>query len=104
MDAFLAAAHVHYDLVVWSATHWRWLEVKLTELGMLAHPRYRIACVLDKSSMFRIISERDPDPKGAAGTVAAGDAAAPVELKHSVKPLQILWTKFPDRWHARHAC
>ena len=41
MDEFLSAMYVHYDLVVWSQTSWRWLETKLVELGMLTNPNYR---------------------------------------------------------------
>ena len=81
MDEFLTSAYRRYDLVVWSQTSWRWLETKLTELGMLTHPGYRFCFVLDKTSMFAITStKRD-------GTT----------YKHHVKPLQIIWTKFP-RW------
>jgi len=78
MDEFLTSAYEDYDLVVWSQTSWRWLEMKLTELGMLVHPAYRICFVLDKTSMFPIVS-----------TIKGKDK------KHQVKPLQILWTKFP---------
>ena len=34
------------------------LEVKLTELGMLTNPGYKIAFALDKTSMFSIISTK----------------------------------------------
>jgi ubiquitin-like domain-containing CTD phosphatase 1 len=85
MDEFLAAAYREYDLVVWSQTSWRWLEVKLTELGMVANPAYKFCFVLDKTSMFSITStKRD-------GT----------SYKHQVKPLQIIWTKFPH-WGAHN--
>ena len=43
--------------------------------------RYKICFVLDKSSMFRIISSM---------TAADGSSS---ELKHSVKPLELLWAK-----------
>lgn len=33
-DEFLAAVWPHYDIVVWSQTSWRWLELKLTEMGV----------------------------------------------------------------------
>ena len=85
MDEFLRAAYQHYDLVVWSQTSWRWLETKLTELGMLTNPNYKFCFVLDKTSMFAITStKRD-------GTT----------FEHHVKPLQIIWTKFP-RWGAHN--
>ena len=56
-DQFLAAAYQHYDLAVWSQTHWRWLEVKLTELGMLPNARYSFVFVLDKTSMFKVAQQ-----------------------------------------------
>ena len=58
MDWFLTVAYTQFDLAVWSQTSWRWLEVKLTELGMLENPGYRIAFALDKTSMFSIISTK----------------------------------------------
>lgn len=41
MDAFLTAVYEYYDLAIWSQTSWRWLELKLTELGFLNNPNYR---------------------------------------------------------------
>ena len=82
MDHFLANAYQHYDLCVWSQTSWRWLETKLTELGMLTHPGYKWCFVLDKSSMFSITSRTKKGKK----------------MDHYVKPLQIIWSKFPGRW------
>lgn len=87
MDAFLASAYKHYDMVVWSQTSWYWLETKLTELGMLTHPQYKFCFVLDKTSMFAITSAR----RGGGET-----------YKHSVKPMQIIWTKFP-RWGSHNS-
>ncbi|CAM9800948.1 unnamed protein product, partial [Chrysoparadoxa australica] len=66
LDTFLARVYPHYDIAIWSQTSWMWLEIKLTELGMLSHPAYRLCFVLDKTSMF------------------------------SVKPLKIIWSKFPQ--------
>ena len=59
----------------------QWLETKLTELGMLTHPGYKFTFVLDKTSMFTVKSTKR-------------DGSSVV---HHVKPLQIIWTKFP-RW------
>jgi len=85
MDDFLQWTYKYYDLVVWSQTSWRWLEVKLTELGMLTHPGYKITFVLDKTSMFQIVS-----------TNKSGKS-----LTHYVKPLQIIWSKFPQ-WSSKN--
>mmetsp|Transcript_7872 Transcript_7872/g.12509 ORF Transcript_7872/g.12509 Transcript_7872/m.12509 type:complete len:498 (+) Transcript_7872:446-1939(+) len=142
MDEFLTWTYKYYDLVVWSQTSWRWLEVKclfllncalhrnmpschlyidipsknpqihsifhslspsyiapsknqhslaiylrvqvkLTELGMLTHPGYKFCFVLDKTSMFQIVS-----------TNRSGK-----QFTHHVKPLQIIWSKFPRYWN-----
>ena len=86
MDQFLAAVYPHYDLVVWSQTSWRWLETKLIELGMLAHPGYKFCFVLDKTSMFTVTSTRR-------------DGSS---VTHHVKPLQLIWSKFGDRWSSKN--
>jgi ubiquitin-like domain-containing CTD phosphatase 1 len=72
MDQFLAEVYPYYDLVIWSQTSWRWLELKVTELGMLTSDRFKICFVLDKSNMFSLDSGY-------------------------VKPLHIIWSKHP-RW------
>ncbi|PWN52527.1 HAD-superfamily subfamily IIID h [Violaceomyces palustris] len=72
---FLASVWPHYDICIWSQTSWRWLEAKLTELNMLADPRFNISFVLDRTPMFSITS------KG---------------RKHEVKPLELIWRRFPD--------
>jgi ubiquitin-like domain-containing CTD phosphatase 1 len=55
---FLAAMYQEFDIVIWSQTSWKWLEIKLTELGLLTNPNYKICFVLDKSSMFNVESSR----------------------------------------------
>jgi ubiquitin-like domain-containing CTD phosphatase 1 len=83
LHRFLACCYRYYDIVIWSQTSWRWLEAKLTELNMLLHSDYKIAFVLDRTSMFSITSRRSNE-----------------ERKHEVKALEIIWKKFPDRWNA----
>lgn len=80
---FLTACYEQWDIVVWSQTSWRHLELKLTQLGILTHPAYRICFVLDKGSMFSIES---PQTDGQL-------------RKHHVKPLELIWRKFPQ-WTA----
>ncbi|KDQ14547.1 hypothetical protein BOTBODRAFT_32687 [Botryobasidium botryosum FD-172 SS1] len=85
LHAFLEAVYPHYDIVIWSQTHWMWLEAKLVELEMVGSDKnYKISFVLDKSPMFTVFSTRDGQP-----------------FKHHVKPLQIIWSKFPH-WSAKN--
>mmetsp|Transcript_74324 Transcript_74324/g.140659 ORF Transcript_74324/g.140659 Transcript_74324/m.140659 type:complete len:239 (-) Transcript_74324:127-843(-) len=71
---------------------------------MVNNPRYSICFVLDKTSMFRIISETAEDGGTAQGAAASDKGAKPTmkEVKHSVKPLQMIWNKFPGEWSAKN--
>jgi len=88
-DEFLTAIHPFYDIVIWSQTSWRWLEVKLTELGILTHPSYRILFVLDKSCMFNVTSRDTTN-----GTLRT----------HPVKALDLIWSQYKhwDRSNTIH--
>jgi ubiquitin-like domain-containing CTD phosphatase 1 len=96
MDDFLSQCYQYYDLVVWSQTSWRWLETKLIELGMISNPNYKFCFVLDKTSMFTITStrRRDVSRRSASSSSSSSNSS----ITHHVKPLQIIWSKFTDRW------
>jgi ubiquitin-like domain-containing CTD phosphatase 1 len=83
LHRFLAACYANYDLVIWSQTSWRYLEVKCTELNMLTASDYKISFVLDRTSMFSITSRRGIE-----------------ERRHEVKALEIIWRKFSNRYNA----
>ncbi|KAI9168170.1 orotate phosphoribosyltransferase [Blastocladiella emersonii ATCC 22665] len=76
---FLAAVYQHYDIAVWSQTHWSALEAKVTDTGLISHPAYRLSFVLTKSAMFSV-------------TTTLKDRS----LKHQVKALAIIWAKLPQ--------
>ena len=46
LDHFLAQSYLYYDIAVWSQTNFKWLELKLTELGMLNRRDYKICFAL----------------------------------------------------------
>jgi len=48
---FLAAVYPHYDIVIWSATSMKWIDVKLKELGVAAHPEYKLTATMDYTAM-----------------------------------------------------
>jgi ubiquitin-like domain-containing CTD phosphatase 1 len=49
----------HYDIVIWSQTHWRWLESKLVELEIVGGPHnYKISFVVDRQPMFPVFTLR----------------------------------------------
>ncbi|KAG0369545.1 HAD-like domain-containing protein [Gamsiella multidivaricata] len=76
---FMAVCYEHYDIVIWSQTSWRALEAKVTTVGLLTHPDYKISFVMDISTMFSVMSQRDGKP-----------------FRHQVKALDIIWSKFPQ--------
>ncbi|KAF9337623.1 hypothetical protein BG006_003796 [Podila minutissima] len=76
---FLTVCYDHYDIVIWSQTSWRALEAKITTIGLLDHINYKIAFVMDISTMFSVLSQRDGKP-----------------FKHQVKALDIIWQKLPQ--------
>jgi ubiquitin-like domain-containing CTD phosphatase 1 len=99
MDAFLAKVYPFYDIVVWSQTHWKWVELKLTELGMLTSPYFKICFILDSSLMFKVEDPKYEEKLKKAQTIDAGRTrrgkrakyAAKVKPRHSVKALGIIW-------------
>jgi ubiquitin-like domain-containing CTD phosphatase 1 len=82
---FLTAIYKDYDICFWSQTHWRWLEMKLTECNILTNSAYSISFVLDKTSMFKVTSE-----------------VTGKKRVHYVKPLQFIFSKFPQSYNFRN--
>ncbi|KAK9833518.1 hypothetical protein WJX81_000663 [Elliptochloris bilobata] len=78
LHEFLAACYEHYDIVIWSATSMKWIEVKMRELGCATHPAYRLVCYLDHKAMVTCRTD-----------------------KYGVfdcKPLPLLWAKFSEHY------
>ncbi|KAG8954190.1 hypothetical protein FRC04_000411 [Tulasnella sp. 424] len=80
LHEFLESVYPLYDIVIWSQTSWVWLETKLVELEMVGSDKnYKIAFVLDKTSMFTVFSIREGK-----------------KFQHHVKPLKVIWAHFPQ--------
>jgi len=85
LHEFLSSVYPFYDIAIWSQTSWRWLEAKITSLGMIFHPNYKLAFTLDATSMFSVSVQKNNE-----------------RTTHSVKALEIIWRKFPDRFDSRN--
>ncbi|KAJ1799070.1 hypothetical protein LPJ59_002084 [Coemansia sp. RSA 2399] len=81
LHEFLTAIYPHYDIIVWSQTKWFYVESKMTMLGMLTHPRYKLVTALDISSMMYV----DMRYRGK-------------EVRRQIKPLELIWLRFPDHY------
>jgi ubiquitin-like domain-containing CTD phosphatase 1 len=54
LHEFLTAVYEFYDLVIWSATSMKWIEVKMRELGVSTNPSYKLAAFMDHKCMVTI--------------------------------------------------
>ncbi|KAG2486031.1 hypothetical protein HYH03_015239 [Edaphochlamys debaryana] len=78
LHEFLTSAYQAYDIIIWSATSKKWVEVKMKELGVLGNASYQITCLLDHTAMVTVCTD-----------------------KYGVfdcKPLQFIWDKFPGQY------
>lgn len=82
LHEFLAASYAMYDIIIWSATGMKWVEIKMAELGVLSNPNYKILCMLDHSSMIDVHSEK-------YGSIAC-------------KPLGFIWMNFPEHYNEKN--
>lgn len=54
----LKSAYAHYDLVIWSATSMKWVEVKMQQLGVTNNSDYKITFMLDHKAMITVRTEK----------------------------------------------
>lgn len=78
LHEFLTAAYEKYDIVIWSATSMRYIEAKMDELRVSTNPNYKIVFYLDSGAMISVQSQK-------YGLL-------------NVKPLAVIWGKFPDNY------
>lgn len=76
LHEFLTSAYEDYDIVIWSATNMKWIQVKMKELGVATHSDYKIMFYLDSAAMISVHTSK-------YGLV-------------EVKPLGVIWGKYPQ--------
>ncbi|WCJ18405.1 Ubiquitin-like domain-containing CTD phosphatase [Euphorbia peplus] len=76
LHEFLTAAYAEYDIMIWSATSMKWVELKMGQLGVLNNPHYKITALLDHLAMITVQS----DSRGI----------------FDCKPLGLIWAQFPE--------
>ncbi|KAK4792173.1 hypothetical protein SAY86_022608 [Trapa natans] len=76
LHEFLTAAYAEYDIMIWSATSMKWVEVKMEQLGVLNNPNYKITALLDHLAMITV----QTDSRGI----------------FDCKPLGLIWAQFPE--------
>ncbi|XP_011002418.1 PREDICTED: ubiquitin-like domain-containing CTD phosphatase [Populus euphratica] len=82
LHEFLTAIYAEYDIMIWSATSMKWVELKMGQLGVLNNPNYKITALLDHSAMITVQS----------------DSCGIFECK----PLGLIWAKFPEFYSSKN--
>ncbi|KAF9684994.1 hypothetical protein SADUNF_Sadunf03G0008000 [Salix dunnii] len=82
LHEFLTAVYAEYDIMIWSATSMKWVELKMGQLGVLDNPNYKITALLDHSAMITVQS----------------DFCGIFECK----PLGLIWAKFPEFYSSKN--
>ncbi|RDX89460.1 Ubiquitin-like domain-containing CTD phosphatase [Mucuna pruriens] len=80
LHEFLSAVYSEYDIMIWSATSMKWINLKMGQLGVLDHPTYKITALLDHMAMITV--------KTASRGV------------FDCKPLGLIWAQFPEFYNA----
>ncbi|XP_020599261.1 ubiquitin-like domain-containing CTD phosphatase [Phalaenopsis equestris] len=75
LHEFMSAVYAEYDIIVWSATSMKWVELKMGQLGVLNNPNYKITALLDHLAMITVQTDSH-------GTF-------------DCKPLGLIWANFP---------
>ncbi|CAH9130735.1 unnamed protein product [Cuscuta epithymum] len=82
LHEFLSAVYAEYDIIIWSATSMKWVELKMEQLGVLDNPNYKITAMLDHLAMITVHS----DTRGII----------------DCKPLGLIWGKFPEFYSSKN--
>ena len=100
-DGADVSVYQDYDIVIWSQTHWRWLETKLVELGILGgDANYKICFVLDRLPMFPVCLST----KAIAYSQIFAMKSDGSLYKHEVKPLDYIYHTFPQWCVSQDLC
>lgn len=100
-DSADVSVYQDYDIVIWSQTHWRWLETKLVELGILGgDANYKICFVLDRLPMFPVCLYTEAIAYSQIFAMKSDGSL----YKHEVKPLDYIYHTFPQWCVPRGLC
>ncbi|KAI4296212.1 hypothetical protein L6164_036188 [Bauhinia variegata] len=80
LHEFLTSVYSEYDIMIWSATSMKWIDLKMGQLGVLDNPNYKITALLDHLAMITVQSSS----RGV----------------FDCKPLGLIWAQFPEFYNA----
>jgi len=85
LHQFLTAAYAKYDIMIWSATSMKWVELKMEQLGVLSNPDFKITALMDHLAMITVQSENQSRKK-----------------TFDCKPLGVIWAQFPEYYNEKN--
>ncbi|TKY60150.1 Ubiquitin domain-containing CTD phosphatase [Spatholobus suberectus] len=80
LHEFLTSVYSEYDIMIWSATSMKWINIKMGQLGVLDNPNYKITALLDHMAMITVESTS----RGV----------------FDCKPLGLIWAQLPEFYNA----
>jgi ubiquitin-like domain-containing CTD phosphatase 1 len=86
LHEFLTAANKNYDIVIWSATSYKWVFLKCKEMGLLESDQFKIRFILSEKPMFTV----EADGKEGKSRVVR------------VKPLPFIWKLYPEQYSSKN--
>ncbi|KAL8143211.1 hypothetical protein V2J09_016243 [Rumex salicifolius] len=82
LHEFLTASYAEYDIMIWSATSMKWIDLKMRQLGVLNNPNYKITALLDHFAMITVQSNS--------------------RSVFQCKPLGLIWALFPEFYNLKN--
>jgi len=83
LHQFLTTVYERYDIVIWSATNMKWVDLKMQEMQVYSNPNFKIAFSLSRKSMISV-ERRDKEKKETEVV--------------DIKPLAVIWAKY-NQYH-----
>ncbi|KAL5052815.1 hypothetical protein RYX36_033497 [Vicia faba] len=80
LHEFLTAVYAEYDIMIWSGTRMKCITLKMSQLGVLDNPNYKITACLDHLAMITY-------KRSSRGVF-------------NCKPLDLIWAQFPEFYSA----
>ncbi|KAJ0960022.1 hypothetical protein J5N97_000216 [Dioscorea zingiberensis] len=82
LHEFLSAVYAKYDIMIWSATRMKCVELKMGRLGVLSNPNYKITALLDHLAMISVQSDS--------------------HRTFYCKPLGLIWAQLPEFYNEKN--
>ncbi|KAJ7946593.1 Ubiquitin-like domain-containing CTD phosphatase [Quillaja saponaria] len=82
LHEFLTSVYSEYDIMIWSATSMKWIDLKMRQLGVLDNPNYKVTALLDHLAMITVQSTS----RGV----------------FDCKPLGLIWAQLPEFYNSKN--